>query len=325
MSRVDTLIKSKSTDSVKFFEFMRFLAAHRDATTVFFEGEDEKYYSIRLNSIVPALKWHGINAEGKSNVVKLRNTIRNHPDYGSASCIFIVDADFDDNSAFKNHADIYVTPCYSVENLYVSESVLKRILSAEFKITEYSDDAESFSKALDFFKDIQKEFHDTILYFNIWIRAYRKNQEAATLDKLNINNVNLDQLVDISLTSVTKNYDDASIPTLFPVNSEPDIKYINEAVAHFTTCCPERDYRGKQQLEFFRIFLEKLKNDASKKSGRIVFKKKLKVILNLTKANTLSELSNYADTPDCLIAFLQNFYNAKIGAPMPADCNTNGN
>lgn len=308
MSRVDLLIKSKTRESVKFFEFIRFLSANRDATTIFFEGEDEKYYSIRLNSIAPTLKWHGINSEGKGKVTELRKMIRNHPDYKDASCMFIVDADFDDNTELKSYEDVYVTPCYSVENLYTSESALKRILNAEFKISEFCENSESFTEALRFYKDIQQKYHETALFFNIWIRAYRKNEQATKLDSLNINNVNFDQIAEISLTSVTKNYDNASISALFPVNSEPAIEYINESTAYFTECDPEKDYRGKQQLEFFRIFLEKLKNDANKKSGRIVFKNKLKVVLNLTKANTLSELSNYADTPQCFISFLENFH-----------------
>ncbi|MBK4996793.1 DUF4435 domain-containing protein [Pseudomonas sp. S37] len=306
MSRVEMLIKSKTTESVKFFEFIRFLAAHRDATSIFFEGEDEKYYSIRLNSIAPHLKWHGINAEGKRNVLELRNMIRNHPEYHDSSCLFIVDADFDDNTNLIHHKDVYITPCYSVENLYTSESTLRRILRAEFKISEFGDDSDSFAKAIETYNDIQQEYHDSILYFNIWIRAYRKNEQVAKMDKLNINNVNFDQLVNISLRDVTKNYDDASISTLFPVNSEPDMPFIKDAVAHFSSCIPERDFRGKQQLEFFRIFLEKLKVDANSKTGRQVFKKKLKVVLNLTKANCLSELSSYADTPECLISFIRS-------------------
>lgn len=307
MSRVDMLIKSKSTESVKFFEFIRLLAADSKFTAVFFEGEDEKYYTIRMNSIAPDLKWQGINAEGKKNVINLRKMIRQHPDYHDKSCMFIVDADFDDNANLSGFEDVYVTPCYSVENLYTSEKVLKRILSAEFKITEYGGDAEDFAKALDVFKKVKADYNSCMLSFNIWIRAYRKSEQLQKLDKLNINNINLDQLVDVTLFGVNKKYSDASICSLFPVKSTPDKDFVENSIKYFSGSDREKKFRGKQQLEFFRIFLEKLKSDANSKFNRVVFNRKLKVVLNLTKANCLSELSNYADTPDCFVGFVRKF------------------
>jgi hypothetical protein len=58
-----------------------------------------------------------------------------------------------------------------------------------------------------------------------------------------------------------------------------------------------------------RIFLTQLKADRNIKAGRKVFKEKGNVKLQLTKGNTISELSQYADTPQCLRDFLlrQNF------------------
>lgn len=306
MSRVETLIKSRSKESVKFFEFIRFVAKNPDSTTVFFEGEDEKYYSIRLNSIAPELKWHGVNAEGKRNVLGLRSLIRSHPEYKTYSCIFLVDADFDDNTSLADHEDVYVTPCYSVENLYISESTLERILSAEFKITKYGEDAEIFNKAIETYINTKQKYHACIVHFNVWIMAYRKQEQTEPFEKLNINNVKFDQIADITLGDVSKNYDESKIPELFPVNSEPSQHYLDNAAKYFETHDPERHFRGKQQLEFFRIFLEKLKMDANSKSGKKVFSKKMRVVLNLTKANCLSELSNYADTPECLVSFIKS-------------------
>jgi hypothetical protein len=283
-------------------------------TAIFFEGEDEKYYSIRINTMAPNLKWGGINAEGKKNVIKLRELIRNHPDYHDKSCMFIVDADFDDNTNICHLEDVYITPCYSIENLYTSEHTLRRILSAEFKITEHCENSESFTKAIETFNSVKKDYHASLLFFNVWIRAYRKNEQAATLEKLNINNVKFDQLADITLSGVTKKYNDKIVSSLFPVGTDPEQTYIDESINYFKENDPETKFRGKQQLEFFRIFLEKLKIDAGSKSGRIVFKQKIKVPLNLTKSNCLSELSNYADTPDCFVSFVhrhQELINSK--------------
>ena len=81
---------------------------------------------------------------------------------------------------------------------------------------------------------------------------------------------------------------------------------LNNSQEYFKEVCGERWFRGKQHLEFFRSFLGKLKEDRCKKSAREIFKLKGNVKLNLTKANSISELSQYAETPSCLKAFLEN-------------------
>jgi hypothetical protein len=314
MSRVDILKEARSTVAVKFLEFLKSLAADKNITTVFFEGEDEKYYSVRLNTVTPNLKWRAINAEGKRNVLKLREKIRSHSEYSDKSCIFIVDADFDDNKELSTFSDTYVTPCYSVENLYVSVEVLKRVLSAEFKITEFGEESESYEKALVTFERLQQEYLHSILPFNIWIRAYRKNEQHEKLPGLNINNLNFDSLIEVKLTGVSKKYDDDSISKLFPETTDPQKEFIEDSTAYFACRDHCSHFRGKQQLEFFRVFIDKLKNDCNSKINRLVFANKGKVTLALTKANTLSELSNYAETPECLISFLSEFGRAKFAA-----------
>ncbi|MCH2559469.1 MAG: hypothetical protein MK005_19520 [Alcanivorax sp.] len=53
MSRVDLLVKARDNLSVKFMEFTRIASKKKSKYALFFEGEDEKYYSVRINSIRP--------------------------------------------------------------------------------------------------------------------------------------------------------------------------------------------------------------------------------------------------------------------------------
>ena len=303
MSRVQMLIEARSSKVVKLLEFIKL--SDSEATVVFFEGEDEKYYSIRINAICPNLKWNAIYAEGKKNVLELRESIRNRPEYRERKCVYFVDADFDDNSALIGHEDIYVTPCYSIENLYVSQEALSRILSAEFKLIAVGSDVDIREKIILEFSRISNDFVEKILDFNTWIRAYRKNEVMATLPKLNINNVGFDKLFDIRLDAANQIYDPANIKELFPVALNPEASYLSDAAIHFANVENSLWFRGKQQLDFFVAYLRKLNLDSNSKTLRTLFPERRKCTLSLS-GNPLSELSQYADTPECLHEFLRN-------------------
>ncbi len=63
-------------------------------------------------------------------------------------------------------------------------------------------------------------------------------------------------------------------------------------------------FRGKFELEFFRILLNKVIEDRNKKKDRRVFLNKKKVSLHL-ETNILTVLSIYADTPKCLFEYIE--------------------
>jgi hypothetical protein len=297
------LIDARGSKVVKLLEFIKL--SDDSKTVIFFEGEDEKYYSVRINSICPDLQWNAITADGKSNVLALRDSIKNRTEYAGRKCLFFVDADFDDNSAILNQEDIYVTPCYSIENLYVSGAVLARVLSAEFKLSPLDGDVAIRDKIIYEFSRVSEEFNAKILSFNAWIRAYRKNSLTQELPKLNINNVSFEKLFDIRLDSANQIYDDRKISELFPVHVDPESSHLAESLTHFSTLENSLWFRGKQQLDFFVAYLRKLQLDSNSRTAGYFFPERKKCTLSLT-GNALSELSQYASTPDCLHAFIRN-------------------
>lgn len=307
MSRVELLVQSRSSLSVKFLEFSRVVSKGREKIAVFFEGEDEKYYSIRINNIRPDINWHGINCGGKEKVLQMRLKIRSHQTYNSSCCMFFVDADFDDNSEFYKFSDTYITPCYSIENLYLSEGTFERILSAEFGLSEVCESNSCFKKAVNLFKKSKSEYLFIVGAFNFLIREIRIMEQKGVLTaKLNINNINFDNLIIVNLNSSVKCFDENNPSSIFPGLSA-DLKIdLSESENFFSDLEPELVYRGKQHLEFMRIYISRLKKDRCKKVNREVFQKKGNVRLQLTKANSISELSQYADTPNCLKVFLEN-------------------
>lgn len=315
MSRVDELKKSRDSTSVKFLEFTRVVSKPSDRIAIFFEGEDEKYFSVRINTIRPDINWVGINSKGKSNVIKLRERIRNHPVYKTSFCMFFVDSDFDTNTEINNLHDLYITPCYSVENLYISDAAFKRIIAAEFGLSEVTEERECYEKVFDIYRKSKEDYIKKINGFNFLIREVRlKEQRGELSGKLNINELSLDDLVDIELGYVHKKYDESKPHTIFHSLAEDLAIPLAPSIQYFKDLSGEKWFRGKQHLEFVRNFLVKIKEDRCKKHSRTIFNAKGNVKLNLTKANSISELSQYADTPCCLKEFLEKQSFIKVAA-----------
>ena len=304
MSRVNVLVEARDSLSVKFLEFTRVTSKGKYA--VFFEGEDEKYYSIRINTIRPDIKWSSINSGGKAKVLGLRKKIRAHETYRDAACLFFVDADFDDNSNLSIFDDIYVTPCYSVENLYISTDAYSRVLSAEFGINDSKENESCYANSLSIFEKIKAEYIKAIKPFNSLIRELRLMENRGDLEgRLNINNLKFEDLIRIDLNVVEKAYDEENPKSIFPELDEAISVDLNNSEHYFSNISGELWFRGKQNLEFFRVFLTKIKEDRVSKNSRQIFKDKGSVKLQMSKGNFISELSQYADTPQCLKEFLE--------------------
>lgn len=313
MTRVEKLKESRDSLSVKFLEFTR--VTSKGKTPAFFEGEDEKYYSIRIDSIRPDISWSGINCGGKANVVSMRTRIRQHETYRNRSCLFFVDSDFDDNNELSGFDDLYITPCYSIENMYLTEGAFARLLSAEFGINEVCDEHNCFRECIEKFLDLRRQYLNAIKEFNYLVKEIRAIERSGTsAGRLNINNVSIDDLVSVELSGVLKKYNENSPKSIFPELSEDLQISLDSSKEYFAERCGEIWFRGKQNLEFYRIFVGRIKQDRCRKNGREIFKNKGNVKLQLTKANAISELSQYAETPQCLRDFLQNFQANSLAA-----------
>ena len=304
MSRVQDLKSARDNLSVKFLQFTRIVSKNKYA--IFFEGEDEKYYSSRISSLRPDIGWIGVNTGGKAKVMEMRDKIRQHRMYRSAPCLFFVDADFDDNSDIVELHDVYVTPCYSVENLYVGLNAFLRVLAAEFGVNHVTDE-QSYELTVEIYNNLIDEFLVAIKPFNCLVRELRileKNNE--TPGKLNINNINFDNLISFGVEGVRKKYDETDPRSIFPdLMHNPNLNLENSST-YFENLSGIHWFRGKQNIEFFRLLIDKLKQDRCSRKERRIFKERGNVKLQLSKSNCISELSQYADTPECLREFLLN-------------------
>ncbi|WP_241138643.1 DUF4435 domain-containing protein [Bacillus mycoides] len=265
----------------------------------FFEGEDDyKYYISRIGAYLEAQEIIYFNCDGKDNVLTLHGMIKSGTaDYRNNKLLFFVDRDFEMDKV--NCDEIYTTPSYAIENFYVTDTAFSKFLNGEVKISKFSlkeEDKLDFDKALNYFKEERAEFIANTLMLNVWF-SLQKNKSRNTQSRPNLSqlqkayNKRINFPVGIEdLKSLTLNYLEV---TQIEIQSEKR-KLIENAVYNF---------RGKYYEEFLYRVLNSIITDSNK--PKVIFSKRRKVNLTIGKDNLISNLSQYADTPQCLKEYLK--------------------
>ncbi|MDJ0845476.1 DUF4435 domain-containing protein [Crocosphaera sp.] len=305
----DQLRDYRNRATSAFILFTRKYERNKLALFCFFEGKDDsKYYGVRIDLIVKPIEDYYFSCGKKSEVLRTYSLIADKEYYSNAKTAYFIDKDFDQSiyeSLEPNNANkIHETPCYSIENFYTSNYCFKRILRSEFNIDDID---ENFDICLDLYKNRQKEFHEQVGLLNAYIACLLKNSETEKL-YLDSKHNKLMKWFIIELDRIESNYNLETLNQEFlPINT-PSEQEINQQLNDLRSQNCQKSFRGKFEIEFLRKFLEKLKQEANKKQNeQRYFSKKLTVSLLLSSDNILSQLSQYAETPNCLVRYLEKF------------------
>lgn len=295
MNEVEILIAaSQESSSVAYTRFVLLVDSCGDNTFYYFvEGKDAPYYHQRIKhlsnkDLVP------INCGGKSKVLEVYSLLSNQPVYNKYQKAFFVDKDYDDNSTISS--DIYVTPCYSIENFYVSQPTIEEILKCEFNILP-SD--ENYAKILSLYNTEQQNFYDAILEFNAWYACLKRltsNTGVSLNDNMPAEFINL-QIGNITKTYTLQDVEEKFQEATLKIDESDIQKMINTL-----NIDPVMSLRGKYQLQFLETFLRFLIDDANNKIQRKYITKK--TTFNIARSTLLSQLSQYAITPGCLTEYV---------------------
>lgn len=295
MKPKDLKEKANSSPAVAFQKFVLLQKDHRQDLFCFYEGNDNGYYYPRIKEFYNGIH-HPIKCGNKKSVLYMHKSIKTK--YPVAKCSFFVDADFDERI---DNAEIYETPCYSIENFYTTKSFISDILKNEFGLSEI--DAE-YKIALGDFDLNQKKFHDESLLFNAW---YASLKEKANKKKCSTNvNLNCSIPKDIfilKIGSISGNYDFDGLKSKFPEAISISEEEVNNKVEEFKSKDLGKTLRGKYELEFVYTFLQYLIKDANIAENRTILNSKTK--FRVDKAQMLSQLSQYAETPACLVDYIE--------------------
>ena len=285
--------KRRTAESVfkKFTEFNKYFKTH---AFCFYEGEDGKYYDLRVKEYFGD-EFITFTAGNKIEVIKVMKKIKSEKLYDNVCKMFFIDRDYDESLVDIDN-DLFETPCYSIENLYVNESVFSRILKTEFglNINDYD-----FSKCIYYFRQLLKDFHALIIRFN----AIVKYQHLyASEIKCQFSSVKTSHLVNIDINGISKaKRHDEEIEKLIAV-----LGVDTDAIEKIEMDLKSADnlnqiLRGKNELDFLVEIIKQLKK--LNKNGKFFSCKLNSVNINLSE-NRLSELSQYAITPSELKVFL---------------------
>lgn len=295
----DLIQEEKNSDAVAFLRFALLTSKGIDSYFCFVEGYDSPYYEPKISGLT-SFQVYPIVCGNKKNVLRVCELIKNIHLYNNYKKGFFVDKDYDiDNDKYSNKG-IYVTPCYSVENLYANFSVLTRILRCEFNLTEVDS---SFTKLKELYEYEFSAFINATKLFNSW---YACIKSLPTENKINLDNSFPETFATIEITRINSNYTYEDIKIKYPDASEIENSELNRME---TLLCEnyEMNCRGKYTLEFFYKFLKHLIDDANNTSSRNYFRKKTK--FSLSKAIMISQISQYSLFPNCLRDYIINSLN----------------
>jgi hypothetical protein len=302
---IDELRNSKDKPQVAFQEFALSTGTHPNHLFCFFEGKDNAYYVPRIKSITA--DYYPVKCGNKNAVLGVYALIINKPEYNKYKLGFFIDRDFNQSIGIKT-PPIFETPCYSIENLYVSLSVFKEILTNEFHLSATTD-KQLFDTLLKLYEDRQKEFHTAVLLFNSW---YACLIEKKRIENLKTTGAKLDEklpqgFVDINLNQVTSNYDLDKIKERFPNAIEIDENILNAKIDVFKSIEQHKVFRGKYEMEFLLQVIKKILSDSY--TSHNIVPTKIKFSFgnggSLSQEQLLNIFSTYAETPQELIDYLQ--------------------
>jgi hypothetical protein len=301
MSYIEELRLSRDKAQVAFQEFA--LSTSRLSTHLFcfFEGKDNSYYVPRIKRYTE--KYHPIKCGNKDSVLKVHKLISNHSEYSKYKKAFFIDRDFN-NSIEASIPPIFETPCYSIENLYVSPNVFKEILTNEFHLSEIGDQTE-FDVCISLYTKRQEEFNNAMSLFNAWyaclidIRQMSGQKTGVSLDEKPPKG-----FLNISLSSVNSNYDFDTIKSTFSDATEIEETKLQQKISDFQKSDKSKIFRGKYELHFLVKFIQLLLQDAN--STKNILSKKINFAFGdlLSNQQAINIFEGYAETPNQLTDYL---------------------
>ncbi len=310
MNRIDKMLEeSESEPSI----FTQYVQSDDRKIFLFFEGKDDsKYYRSRIDSMLRCRwvayassdsKYDSANVttyccQSKEGVLTLYWMITNRTNASdSKKKMFFVDCDYDDNNYDES---IFVTPTYSIENLYFSNQAIKSMLHDEMGVSDESEnDKNDLEQALDYLLMKRDGIIQDILYGNACYSLIIKKKNLLE----NKTKINLTPIKEYKDVKEIKEFKDIKNRIELPFDiTEDEIEQERSKLASN----PVKLIRGKYLLEIMPDHILKVAEELNKKESTLFpNSKKWKVRINTSKYTLISDFSQYADTPDELTEYIE--------------------
>lgn len=275
----------------------------------FFEGKfDKDYYGSRILNMCG--QFIEIVCEGKSNVLAIYDRVH-ETDKDKYRLAYFTDHDFD---ATNQNNDIFETDTYAIENFYCTQDAFQRVLTFYIGLDPVND-TDDYNRALTFYHDQMDAFHVVVKLFNSYYAAVKLIERTAPYPEYPIKcgTAFPVSLAEISITNkvAKEGYTLTGLNIRYGTAVTQAELDAQDAIIGVD---PTRLYRGKYELEMQKLILTVLISQTTLKSK---VRKAQRIIqrtvppLNVSKCiqsdKFMEDLTDYADTPVHLIAYLQRF------------------
>ncbi len=283
----DGLLASAENESTYFIDFNAKCSNYGTSYAYcFVENYDLSFYPHRVEDIL-GCKATGIPCEGKKNVLSVFTLIKSKPEYNKYTTRFFVDADFDDNTAIDSH--VYVTTCYSIENLFVDEDVISKILECEYQVRP-QDPNGKHQKCLSLYRKELSDFHQAVLLYNAWYRA-EKRRGLTKEQKVNLGDTVKSDMIDLTIGAINASYTKEALEAIFPLAHIVSDEEISENCSYLSI--NQQMMRGKFEIQFLDKFFEFLNKDANGGRQYVVNRKGV----SIDQKRMISNFEKYVSTP----------------------------
>jgi hypothetical protein len=298
------LIAARNRRATHITSLLKCVSSYPGEVIWIFEGKDVKYYGSRISTLLGTRPRAIVAAGGKQKALDVLAFAEGNPDLSTNRFACLVDRDFD--TAHPNSSNLYVTPCYSVENLYATDGTIEAVLQGCFDMHAHEFERE-IRRIAKQFAVWRKAFVEAVRELNAWISVQKSKPGYA----LNLNSVAIDKLVSIQWTGTQfrsqKNYTVKTLKTLFPKAAPVTAREVKaEQMSRFPRFVDCSQIRGKYLAEFMFSVINVLIRDARDRTPK-VFTTQRTVTQQVSKINFLSDLCAYADTPPCLRTFIARY------------------
>jgi Protein of unknown function (DUF4435) len=254
------LRKAREARSVIKIKFVTLKGRAGDASTLVFEGDDDKIaYGRWIARLKPDLCYEAFVCNGKRMVRELQDIL--YSDLGSLAerTYLFIDRDFDEHDGFIANDNLFVTDRYSIENYLVSADVVSAIVRDEFPCHELVDlrnkICQQFQKDFEEFLTITREFNRRLFVARkLQIPLEGGGLPARASDYA---------LIDVGQVAAANPPVENTIVLSKPVSPEAETMLSIQ----FDNMEPQSRYRGKNAMLFFERWLGQLADHFDARSG----------------------------------------------------------
>ena len=186
MCFADELRVARSNKTAPYLDFI--LVKKYYDIIIFCEGKDDNlYYEHIIKAKANGYSYLTIVCHGKTNVIYTENKImKNHRDKNIL--YFFVDKDFDECELSSN---IYITPTYSIENLYFTDKAINNFLTSEMQIDRsIESEVNDFNNVYNTLRNARDNSLNEILVANaIYSLQKKKSSSCEPENKANLEDI----------------------------------------------------------------------------------------------------------------------------------------